>query len=298
MQFSRLYKEDNTNYIIKRVEDSQEKIILSSSIIDWVKKRGFNNILDIKKTYYGRPYIKINKKKYLAQLNIKGKKLRLTNNDDLRLAMSTLAKFHLAAEGYPIQSGIKIESSWGRCMEKYKTFIANLEKYAYKIERYGAKNEFEKVTSYYLDDLYNCSKKTIDFFRSEKYILAIEESMKKREVCINDFTQNSVLIDKNKNAYITKIYSLGYNMCEEDIASILRRYIEETGRIEFLQDMINEYTKIRELSSVSKENLINLVMFPESPIKIISKYMKKGLYKDNMLEKFLLTSRIFIEAEV
>ena len=94
MQFSRLYKEDNTNYIIKRVEDSQEKIILSSSIIDWVKKRGFNNILDIKKTYYGRPYIKINKKKYLAQLNIKGKKLRLTNNDDLRLAMSTLAKFH------------------------------------------------------------------------------------------------------------------------------------------------------------------------------------------------------------
>ena len=262
MQFSRLYKEDNTNYIIKRVEDSQEKIILSSSIIDWVKKRGFNNILDIKKTYYGRPYIKINKKKYLAQLNIKGKKLRLTNNDDLRLAMSSLAKFHLAAEGYPIQSGIKIESSWGRCMEKYKTFIANLEKYAYKIERYGAKNEFEKVTSYYLDDLYNCSK------------------------------------DKNKNAYITKIYSLGYNMCEEDIASILRRYIEETGRIEFLQEMINEYTKIRELSSVSKENLINLVMFPESPIKIISKYMKKGLYKDNMLEKFLLTSRIFIEAEV
>ena len=298
MQFSRLYKEDNTNYIIKRVEDSQEKIILSSSIIDWVKKRGFNNILDIKKTYYGRPYIKINKKKYLAQLNIKGKKLRLTNNDDLRLAMSTLAKFHLAAEGYPIQSGIKIESSWGRCMEKYKTFISNLEKYAYKVEKYGAKNEFEKVTSNYLDDLYKYSKKTIDFFRSEKYILAIEESMKKREVCINDFTQNSVLIDKNKNAYITKIYSLGYNMCEEDIASILRRYIEETGRIEFLQEMINEYTKIRELSSVSKENLINLVMFPESPIKIISKYMKKGLYKDNMLEKFLLTSRIFIEAEV
>ncbi len=298
MQFSRLYKEDNNDYVIKRFEDSQDKIILSSSIIEWVKKRGFNNILDIKKTYYGRPYIKINQKKYLLESNIKGKKLRLKNKSDMFLAVSTLAKFHLASEGYPMQSGVKIESSWGKCMEKYKTYICDLEKYAYKIERYGAKNEFEKVTADYLDDLYKCSKKTIDFFRSEKYILAIEESMKKREICINDFTQNSVLIDKNKNAYITKIYSLGYNMCEEDIASILRRYIEENESIEFLQEIINEYTKIRELSSVSKENLINLVMFPESPIKIISKYMKKGLYKDNMLDKFLLTSRIFTEKEV
>lgn len=296
MNISRIFNIDDfySEWTIKKFEGSEQSILSSSSILEWVKDGRFNNIADIKRTYYGRPYIKIEDDKYILTNNIKGKKLKLSNKNEVIDSIKCLADFHLAAEGYLMPSGIKTVAYWGRCMEKYKTFTCNLEKYQDFLDKNGCKNEFESETKKYLDDLYKASKKSIEFFRSERYIDAIEQSMKRREICINDFTQNSVVtIGKNKQPFITKVFSLGYNMCEEDIATMARRYIEETNCIEFLEEIISEYDKKRSINSVSKENIRYMALFPESPLKIITKYMKKGLYKKDMLQSFLSMSKIY-----
>lgn len=281
-------------WLLKKSEGSEENILSASSILDWVKEGKFDDFTHIKRTYYKRPYIKVENDKYILIQNVKGKKLKLTDKKQVLSSINCLSRFHLAAEGYLMPSGIKTEASWGRLMEKYKTYVCNLEKYIDLIENRGCINEFEKETKPYLDSLYKIARETIKFFRTEEYIYLIERSMKKREICINDFNQNSVvMIGKEKKPYITKIFSLGYNMCEEDIASMARRHIEETGSIEFIDSIIKEYEKNRELDSISKKSIRLMSTFPETPVKIISKYINKGLYKENMLEKFLSISSIF-----
>lgn len=296
MIISKLYNIDDfySEWAIKKFEGSEQSILSSSSILEWTKDGRFNSISDIRRTYYGRPYIKIENNKYILTNNIKGKKIKLSDKEEVISAIKCLAEFHLAAEGYLMPSGIKTVAYWGRGMEEYKTLTCHLEKYADLLDRNGCKNSFEKETRDHLDYLYKTARKSIEFFRSEKYIDAIEKSMKRREICINDFTQNSVImLGKSKKPFITKIFSLGYNMCEEDIASMARRYIEETGCIEFLEEIISEYDKKRSLNSVSKENIRHMTLFPETPLKIISKYLKKGLYKENMLESFLSIASIY-----
>lgn len=293
MNISRLYKLENS-LTIKKFEGSEQNILSSFSILKWANKRGFSDFVSIKETHYGKPYIKVDKDKYIFYENVEGKKLKLNDKEQVISSIKCLGRFHLAGEGYVMPSGIKTSAHWGRCMEKYKTFTCKLEEYADAIERRKCKNEFEEKTLPYLDNLYKRAKKSVDFFRSEKYINAIEKSMKKREICVNDFTQNSViLVGEDKRPVLTKIFSLGYNMCEEDIACMLRRYIEENKSIEFLEEIINEYGEIRSIDEVSRECIRHLSLFPETPIKIISKYMKKGLYRDDMLEKFINISEVF-----
>ncbi|KMT22832.1 hypothetical protein [Clostridium cylindrosporum] len=296
MNVSRLYGIDDyySEWSIKRFDGPEQNILSTSSILKWVQGGKFDNFQEIAETYYGRPYIKIDDNKYILTKNIKGKKLRISDESEVLSSIRCLARFHLAAEGYLMPSGIKTEANWGKCMEKYKTFTCSLEKYSDMLEEKGCKNEFERETKIYLDLLYKLSRKSIEFFRSDRYIYAIEKSMRKREICINDFTPNSVvMVGERREPYIVKVFNTAYNMCEEDIASMARRYIEETGRIEFLEEIINEYGKIREIDDISKENIRHMSLFPELPIKIITKYMKKGLYKDDMLKKFLSVSKIF-----
>lgn len=295
MNVLKLYNlERDDNIVMKRFDINDQNILSSYSILEWANKNGFNDYTKIKRTIYKKPFLNIDNEKYILIEDIKGKKIKLKNKDDILLSINLLARFHSAAEGYVMPSGIKTSANWGRCMEKYKTLTCNLEKYGYMLDGKKNKTKFELETFSYIDELYNLSKKSIDFFRSNNYINAIEKSMKKREICVNDFTQNSLLLlGANKKPYLTKLFSLGYSMCEEDIASIIRRHIEETGSIEFLEEIINEYDKTRSINNVSKECIKRLALFPETPIKMISKYMKKGVYKEDMLEKFFYSLKAF-----
>ncbi|MEG0481424.1 MAG: hypothetical protein RR539_10645, partial [Clostridium sp.] len=72
-----------------------------------------------------------------------------------------------------------------------------------------------------------------------------------------------------------------------------RRHIELTGNIGIINKAISEYMKIRSLDDVGIENIKRMALFPEGPIKIISKYMKKGLYKEDMLQGFLSSAKIY-----
>lgn len=295
MNILNLYNiDDSENLIMKKFEGSQQNILSSVSILNWADKNGFKNYTKINKTCYGKPFIKVDDTKYLLLENIKGKKIKLKDEKQVTSSIKLLGEFHLASEGYIMPIGIKTTANWGRCMEKYKTLTCTLEKYIDILDNKCKKNKFEIETLPYLSDLYKAAKRSIDFFRSEKYINAIEKSMRKREICINDFTQNSLVIEKeSKELYLTRMFSLGYNMCEEDIASILKRHIEEVKSIDFLEEIIDEYRKVRNIDKVSKECIEKLALFPETPIKIISKYMRKGIYKDNMLEKFLDSSKVY-----
>ncbi|MEG0128452.1 hypothetical protein [Clostridium sp.] len=295
MNVTRLYNIDDyyMEWLVKKYDGSEEALHATVSILDWTHGGNFHNILDIKKTYYNRPFVRVFDDKYILVKNIKGKKPRLSDEGEVISIIKCLAKFHLSSEGYVLSSGIKVQANWGRTMEKFKGFACCLERYFDATENKKFKNEFEEKTHDYIEVLYKNSRDAIKFFRSEKYINAIEKSMKRREICVNDATSGIIMIGKNNEPYINKVFSLGYNMCEEDVASVVRRHIELTGNIGIINKAISEYMKIRSLDDVGIENIKRMALFPEGPIKIISKYMKKGLYKEDMLQGFLSSAKIY-----
>jgi CotS family spore coat protein len=274
-----------TNFILKHVEFKESEIIASAAIIDHALQRGFTNIISIKRSVEGKPYIKKEGRLLVLYQDFENNKLSLNSIENGLLFVEYLAKFHNAAEGFIPPTGVKVRVDWGRGMEKYRTLICRLEKYIDYINEKERLNRFEEYTKPYVNDLLKRAKQSMKILRSAKYLMALEKSMKRKEICLNGISQNTAVI-KGEEALIVKIFEMGYNMTEEDTAALIKKLIEETGDKTMFNSILERYGEFREVNNVSRDIIKALISYPVDSIKIIGKYLKDMEDSDGLLEKF------------
>jgi CotS family spore coat protein len=270
--------------ILKPIDVKESEIIASVAIIDYVVQKGFKNILSIKRNIEGKPYTKHDGKIYILSQSHSSDKLKLRSEENALLMAEMLANFHNAAEGFIQPVGVKVKVNWGKTMERYRALTCKLERYIDYVNDKEKQNQFEEYTKTYLPYLLKRAKRSMKILRSAKYLMALEKSMKLREVCINGVSNNTVIIDDG-NLIITKIFDLGYNMVEEDIADLVKKLIIETEDKSLINPVIDKYSQIRGLNEASKDIIKALISYPVDSIKIIGKYMKDMEDSDELLEK-------------
>jgi CotS family spore coat protein len=271
--------------MLRQVDVKESEVISSAAIINYVQERGFKNIITIKKNSEGRLYIKEDGKIYIHTDEPSGEKIRFKNIKTGLLMAETLGKFHNAAEGFAQTTGIKVKVNWGRTMEKYRNLTVKIEKFSDYLQRKEKLTTFEQCTKEYVPILLKRAKASMKILRSMNYIKALENSMKRKEICINEISKNTGVISNNK-LVITKIFDLGYNMVEEDLACLIKKLIEETGDKQMFEVIVNKYCEFRPLEEASKDIIKALVSYPSDSIKVISKYMKNVDNGDELIEKF------------
>lgn len=274
-----------TNFVLKHVEYKESEIIASTAIIDYVIQKGFTNILSIKRNMEGKPYIKRDGKILVLHQEFENNKLSLNSKENGLLFAEYLAKFHDASIGFIQPTGVKVRVNWGKSMERYRTLICKLEKYIDYINEKEKLNKFEEYTKPYVNNLLKRAKLSMKVLRSAKYLMALEKSMKRKEVCLNGISQNTAVI-KGEEAIIVKVFEMGYNMVEEDVAALVKKLIEETGDKTLFNTILERYEEFREGNCVSKDIVKALVSYPVDSIKIIGKYLKDMEESEELLEKF------------
>lgn len=271
---------------LKQVDVKEWEVLSSCAIIEYVKENGFKNIISIKKDKDKKPYLKINDNLYVfTSEDHLGEKFDFKDREAVINLSAILARFHECSEGFIQPAGIKVQVKWGRNMEKYRGMVTRLERFIDEIESKEHLTSFEEEVSPHLNSLLKRAKKSLKVLRSIKYINTLEKSMNKREVCINNISQSSVRKYEGR-IILTKVFSLGYNMCEEDLAELIKRHLEESESREGYGDIIKEYRKVRELSEYSEEIIKALVSFPFDSIKTILKYAKSKEDEDVLIGKF------------
>lgn len=271
---------------LKSVDVKEWEVLSSCAIIDYVKSKGFANIISLKKNKDNKPYVKLNDKLYVfTNEDSIGEKIDFKNREALMLLSRELARFHNAAMGFMQPPGVKVSVNWGRKMERFRILTSKLEKYIDMVESREKHNSFEVETLPYLDMLLKRAKKSLKILRSIKYISSLETSMRSREVCLNDISSNSVK-KYGEQIIITKVFRMGFNMVEEDIGELVKRYLEAGGEREGYIELIREYEEIRGLGIYSEEIIRALVSFPMDSLRTISKYMKSRDKGDVLLDKF------------
>lgn len=271
---------------LKSVDVKEWEVLSSCAIIDYVKSNGFKNIISLKKDKDNKPYVKVNNKLYVfTNDDDLGERIDFKNREDVILLARELAEFHNAAEGFIQPSGVKVSVFWGRRMEKCRVLVSKLEKYIDMVEGKDKLDNFQKETLPYLNTLLRRSKKSLKILRSMKYINLLEKSMKVREICLNDVSSNSIKKYDDK-IIIIRAFRMGLNMVEEDLAELVRRYLEATNDKEGCIDVLRVYEEVRGLGQYSEEIIRALVSFPSDSLRTISKYMKSGNEGDVLLIKF------------
>ncbi|EYE89870.1 hypothetical protein Q428_00310 [Fervidicella metallireducens AeB] len=272
----------NFNFI--PVKYKEWEITAAFSIIDYIYGNGFNNIQPIIKTNEGRIFITDGDSRYILTEEVEGDKLQLNCSENLACCAEILAEFHNAAEGFVQPPGVKIKTNWGKSIDKYRNLFNETRKFKTYLDNAGTLNDFEKYSREQIDEILRRGKESLKIMKSINYLKRLEESMRKKEICINDISVNLAKISKGK-IVITKLFNLGYNMVEDDIADLVKLGIEETGDKDIYNYVLDSYSKIRHIERVSKEIIKAYVSFPCSSMKTIVKYTKD---KDiNKLQKFM-----------
>lgn len=282
-----------TKYSFKQVDRKEWEIMSVISVLDFVSANGFKDIPHIKKIGSHKQYIKRGEEIYVLISQAKGEKLKLRNEENGLIFAELLAKFHNAAEGFIQPPGIKIRVDWGKRMEKYRMATSRLEKYINYIQGKKERNEFEDYTSKYAEMLIKRARASMKILKSLGYLRALEGSMKRKEICINNISSNTAVL-KDGRVLISKIFELGYNMVEEDTADLIKKLIIETGDRGIFERITDKYSEIREIGEDSKNIIRALVSYPFDSIKVILKYYshinnmaeEDILYNTGMLTKF------------
>lgn len=280
-------------YSFRKVDRKEWEIASTASVLDYVSSKGFNEILFIKKIGAFKPYVKKGEEIYVLTSTSLGQKLKLKNEENALILAKLLAKFHNAAEGFIQPPGIRLRVDWGKRMERLRMSTSRLEKYIKYIENKENLNGFEEYTLKYTEMLIKRAKSSMKILKSLGYLRALEGSMKRKEICINGISSNTAIINEDR-AVISKIFELGYNMVEEDIAALVKKAVEETGDRALSQRIMDKYFEIREAQEDSERIIKAFVSYPFDSIKVILKYYDhiKDVPEENlqyntvMLEKF------------
>lgn len=263
----------------------ESDIIAACTVIDYAKERGFKNTLRIIKSGDGKPYIKKNEILYVLVDFIDGSKLKLKTRENAEKMGEILARFHDAVEYFEQPPGIKVAVRWGKKMEMCRNYTIQLEKYSKRIKE-EVKNTFEEYTLNYVDYLIKRAKASMKILKSIDYLNALEDSMKRREVCLNSISNNTAVIN-NGQIIIVKVFDIGYNMIEEDVASLIKKSIEETKEKLVFNDILESYKKVRNIDKRSETIIKALVSYPYDSIKTIIRYIKYPEDHNRFFDKFI-----------
>jgi CotS family spore coat protein len=273
-----------SKFILKETSMTEWEILALSSILDHLASTGFNNLIILKKDISGKPYYRNNERLYLIYEHFEGRKLRLNSMDDGIRFAEFIAGFHNAAEGYVQPTGIKAHVLWGKRSEEYRGMTLRFEKNYRLLKFIEANNDFEEYILENGEAVLSRARASMKILKSLGYLKALESSMRSKEVCLNKITNNTAVIF-NDEIILKKVFDMGYNMAEEDIALLVKKIIEETSDLKACDLIFEGYTRIRNLGDNSLAIIKAVAAFPENSLKIIDKYFKKLQLEDNDLAK-------------
>lgn len=269
--------------LFEEAGDKEACLIFISGIYEYVKEKGFNHIAEIHPTTCGKNYIRTGGKLYTLSsfTESMGKEFSIEKNS--REVTKLLAAFHRAAEGYTPPPGGKCKSDWGRWIEKYRKQCRALKKYSILIKDKEDKTEFERMFLKENDCFIKRMEQSIDILKKKGYIDIVEESMKKRQVCLSSFKKYSFYKEKSY-INIKSLDKCRYDIIEKDIAELLQKLLEIKSKkyLKDIAELIKTYHSENPLSDNSIEIIKAFILFPEEYEKICSRYCKG---KDKWTEK-------------
>jgi CotS family spore coat protein len=279
----------NTLLLVQKQDCSETHLIYITNLYQYIIKRGFRHILKIYRTKTGRLYMRGADGLYIVTDYIE--ETDFLNYGDEQKLVKLLADFHKSAQGYIPPSGGKGKSDWGVCIEKYRKEHKCLKDFRDIVENKEDKSRFDILFLNNCNEYLERMEKSIDILRKRGYLDIVEDSMKKRHVCIGSIKQ-SIFCKYESEMFIRSLCKCKYNILESDIADLLEKVIKgcnTSSSVFQIRKLISLYNYENTLSENSIDIIKAFLLFPSEYEKVCSRYHRgKNKYdEDGFIERLL-----------
>ena len=271
--------------VMTKVSIRESEISSIAMLTQELYDRGFKELCLLQRTPEGKYYTRHEGRLYVYTPEIEGDKLRLRSVESGTAFAGVLGRFHAVSEGYIQQPGAKLRVCWGKRVEKYRILTSKLEKYSARIKKTGCSCQFESCTRENIDELLYRARASMKILKSTRYLMALENSMRKRQICLNAISANTMRVTEG-GPVIMNVFEMGYNMIEEDLGELIKKVTAQTGDKDAFRCIMEAYSQERGDMEYSEEIIRALAAFPCDSLRIISRYMRTGGEGDCPSDKY------------
>lgn len=262
---------------LKKINYNVSKLMYIHEAKEHIVNNGFNNIdrFNIAEKE-NVPYAVVNEDIYIVTDWIEGRECNFREEEDLKVASSTLAQFHLKARNFDPREEIKLRTDIGRyttTIEKRSAMLGKMKNIARKKRK---KSDFDITYLSNLEFYQELAKRAIKELNVDSYARVCEDSLKDKVLAHHDFAYHNIIIDEEKNPHII---DFDYCKSEMQIYDLATLCIKSLKRLDWnpkiFTNILEAYNSVREINKDEINVLKTLLIFPQRFWRVANRYYYK-----------------------
>lgn len=271
-----LIKTNKGNKCLKKVNYGPHKLMYIYKAKEHIIKNGFDKIDKNELSLKGLPYAIVNEDLYVVTEWIDGRECDFRNDEDLKIAAKTLAKFHLAARNFVPEDNLKARNDIGKLPYTFEKRLTTLNKMKDIARKNKKKTEFDILYLDNVDFYIELAKKAIEKLDLDAYNRVCQKDLNDKVLCHHDFTYHNILIKDNGDVYI-----VDFDYCKEeiqiyDLATLMVKALKRVDwSLEKANLIVDNYNAVKPISVDELKVLKALLAFPQRFWRIANRYYYK-----------------------
>ncbi|MGZ0052741.1 phosphotransferase [Brevibacillus gelatini] len=292
-----LLKTDQGHWIIKGYKHL-EKAVWVTELADALRQKGFVRTVHYVSDVEGGKILPYENRYYTIMKLIDGVEADNASLYDVKKTAETLARFHVAAQGFPVPHSFAYEEK-PNLLDKWESRLEYFERLTWMIEQNGPQNKLEQIIAHSAEEVLRDGQQLLQSAYKLPLMPEMYMAMERGTLAHRDVASHNFLLTQRGNCYLIDLDTVGHDIQLVDLVQLMSRMLlMQDYRMESFVEAMEAYSNINYLSDTQIWTVHQLLRYPDNFLREVTGlysrrpgYHMRGVLQLVMLEGKLARNR-------
>lgn len=256
--------------VIRKSPISAERLKFVHGAKEHLVSTDFPNVDRYLCTLSGEPGFAYNNNYYTMVDFIDGRESSFDNDNDVRMAASTLARLHKASRGYIAPENCKVQDELGKLPGYFNKRLEDIKKMRKQAKK--GKGRFDQLFLQYVDYFIELGESAVEDLAASHYGEIVDRTRTEGTFCHHDYTHHNIIMEDEK-VNVTNFDYCCYEIRVYDIANLIRRKMRKCDwDISKTELILQSYYSVETLREDEMAVMKIILRFPQKFWRVINRY--------------------------
>ncbi|MGG1663215.1 phosphotransferase [Brevibacillus sp. NRS-1366] len=267
-----LLKTDRGHWIIKGYKQV-EKAVWVTELADALREKGFLHTVHYVCDLAGAKIFPYEDRYYTIMKMIDGQEADNGSLNDVKKTAETLARFHVAAQGFPVAGAYAYEGKLA-LLDKWESRLEYFERLTWSIEQNGPQSKLEQIIQQMSEAVIRDGQEILQSAYKLPLTPELFAAMERGTLAHRDVASHNFLLTQRGSCYLIDLDTVGHDLQLVDLVQLMSRMLlMQDYRIDSFVEAMEAYSKINYLSDTQIWAVHQLLRYPDNFLREVT-----GLY--------------------
>gem|GEM_PF-583691 len=263
-----LVKTDRGNWIVKGYKQL-EKAEWVTHIAQALQEKGFTHTVQYLSDTAGEKIFPYQNRYFTVMKAIDGRESNNASLYDVKKAASTLARFHVAAKGFPAPP-FAFEGK-PPLLDKWEGRLEQFERITWDVEQRGPQNRLEQIIQLMAEEIRRDGRDLLQTAYKMPLMPEMYASIEQGTLAHRDVASHNFLITQHGSCYLIDLDTVGHDMQLVDLVQFMgRMLLLQHYSMDAFLEAIEAYCKINPLSDAQIWMIHQMLRYPDNFLREVT----------------------------